>query len=152
MSENILGHWDKGTANLTLKEMMIMYEGVSPHQLCQNNVSSIIWHYSSKEFDRLGDIGGNLVKRYIVLLLVVDMAYCQDCLHQTPIPCCLVHMLQVAYEFNVRQQLFSWHFDLICRQVFFSFLKRLVGVYGLNPTLTILLSRTYKSNKYGLEL
>lgn len=31
MSENILGHWDKGTANLTLKEMIIMYEGVSPH-------------------------------------------------------------------------------------------------------------------------
>lgn len=31
LSENILGHWDKGTANLTLKEMIIMYEGVSPH-------------------------------------------------------------------------------------------------------------------------
>lgn len=31
LSENILGHWDKGTANLTLKEMIKMYEGVSPH-------------------------------------------------------------------------------------------------------------------------
>lgn len=32
LSENILGHWDKDTANLTLKEMIIMYEGVSPQK------------------------------------------------------------------------------------------------------------------------
>lgn len=56
------------------------------------------------------DSRGKFVKGNVILLLVVNMAHCQYRLHQTPIPCSLVHILLITWKKEKRMKINRYAF------------------------------------------
>ena len=89
-------NWD-GIPNLTQYRKGNRKERAKDNRLTSHKKSSIIRHHSFKECDWLRFFRSKLVKSNIVFLLIINMAQCHYCLHQTPIPLRLIQILLMRW-------------------------------------------------------